>query len=56
MKSIAVYHGTTFQRKSIPYPNSASIRQHINKLLDLLLITATCVSTVTILLFLLALR
>lgn len=55
MKTAAIYRTVHPAMPSIPYPNAASRRQIVNKLVDLLLIAATSVGVAAILLFLLAL-
>ena len=42
-------------RKSFPYPNAATFRHSLEKVVDLLLSAAICVGIAAILLFLLAL-
>lgn len=46
---------TTFCKRALPYPNAASRRQILNRILDLLLMAAIGAGIATMLLFVLAL-
>ena len=55
MKTAALYRCDLNRRSSVRYPNAATRREALNRLLDQLLIGAMCVAAVAILLFLLTL-
>ncbi len=55
MKTAVLYRCNMERRPAVRYPNAATRRETLNKLLDHLLIGAMCVAAVAILLFLLTL-
>ena len=55
MKTATVYRSDYTKRPSLPYPNAATRREMLNKLIDYLLIGAMGVAAVTVVLFFLTL-
>lgn len=55
MKTVSAYRSDYAQRPHLPYPNAATRREILNKVLDLLLMAALGAGGAAILLFLLAL-
>lgn len=55
MKSAELYFPARAIRPELPFPNAASRRDILRKIVDLLLIVASCVGIVAIMLFLIAL-
>lgn len=52
MKAATVYRRIPMNRQAIPYPNAATRRQILNRLVDLLLVGAIGVAFAAIVLFL----
>lgn len=52
MKTATIYANTTTQRTGLPYPNAATRRQVIHRILDLLLMGAIGMAFAAIFLFL----
>lgn len=52
MKTATVYHRMPATRTGLPYPNAATRRQVLNKLVDLLLVGAIGIAFAAIVLFL----
>ena len=55
MKTVSAYRSDYAQRPNLPYPNAATRREMLNKVLDILLMAALGAGAAAILLFLLAL-
>lgn len=55
MKTTAAHQMTWQNRGIVPYPNAATHRQVLEKMLDRLLLVVSCIGIATMLLFLLSL-
>lgn len=55
MKTAAIYYHRYMNQPAVPYPNAASRRQVLHKVVDILLSAACCAGIIAIVIFLLML-